>query len=187
MQNIPDSLQNLTNLVYLDFDGNASLGDLGTWWSTIYNSYGVNIQSNITPLGQPVSISASPLYPYIQIQNTTAWDGGECGLTYEEVTNLNAYFRPEERNTAHDWCAKISIDLHHKSLSDIPDAIGKLHNLTYLELSNNQISIIPESIGNLTSLAYLSLYNNPLTTLPDSFANLVNLKVLDLSGNGNPN
>lgn len=68
-------------------------------------------------------------------------------------------------------------------LTTLPESIGDLTQLTYIDIQFNNLTTLPESIGNLTSLEYLSLYNNSLTTLPDSFANLVNLKVLDLDGN----
>ncbi|MEA5502138.1 leucine-rich repeat domain-containing protein [Halotia wernerae UHCC 0503] len=44
-------------------------------------------------------------------------------------------------------------------LTEIPDAIAKLTNLTQLHLSYNKITQIPEAIANLTNLVRLSLSN----------------------------
>ena len=46
----------------------------------------------------------------------------------------------------------------------MPESIGNLTNLSWLNLYNNQLmGEIPSEIGNLTSLSYLSLHNNELT------------------------
>ena len=69
--------------------------------------------------------------------------------------------------------------------SEIPECIGALENLTYLNLSWNQIyGEIPESIGNLTNLTYLNLLSNQLTgEIPESIGNLINLTYLNLGLN----
>ena len=39
----------------------------------------------------------------------------------------------------------------------LPDAIGKLTQLTTLLLNNNQLTTLPDAIGKLTQLTYLNL------------------------------
>ena len=68
-------------------------------------------------------------------------------------------------------------------LTSIPESIGNLTNLTYLYLYNNQLTSIPESIGNLTNLIELYLGNNRLTSIPKSFKNLTKLKSLGVEKN----
>jgi len=65
----------------------------------------------------------------------------------------------------------------------LPENIGKLVNLTGLDLYNNQLASLPASISNLINLTSLALYNNRLTSLPESIGKLINLTSLDLSNN----
>ncbi|KAJ3675279.1 hypothetical protein LUZ60_004321 [Juncus effusus] len=75
------------------------------------------------------------------------------------------------------------VDLSNRGLKNLPEAVGKLKGLLYLNLSNNQLESIPDAIGQLDSLEELRLGNNQLTALPDSIGLMTNLKILDVSGN----
>jgi len=68
-------------------------------------------------------------------------------------------------------------------ISVLPESIGRLSNLTDLNLSSNRLTTLPESIGKLSNLTNLNLFNNKLTTLPNSIKNLKKLRYLDLSRN----
>ena len=65
----------------------------------------------------------------------------------------------------------------------LPDSIGNLSNLIWLNSANNRLTSLPDSIGNLSNLTNLDLYNNRLKNLPDSIGNLSNLLELDLCDN----
>nr|DAD18160.1 TPA_asm: hypothetical protein HUJ06_019623 [Nelumbo nucifera] len=65
----------------------------------------------------------------------------------------------------------------------LPISIGKLCNVTELNLSENQIMALPNSIGSLKALTKLDVHSNQLINLPVSFGDLVNLTDLDLHGN----
>jgi len=69
-----------------------------------------------------------------------------------------------------------------RALKEFPE-VTSLTNLKKLVVTNSLIAKIPETIGNLKSLEYLDLSIGDLTELPDSLANLKKLKYLDLSGN----
>ncbi|KAM2480764.1 hypothetical protein EV2_004558 [Malus domestica] len=79
-----------------------------------------------------------------------------------------------------------SLDLSSNKLEDeLPDSLGMLHNLQYVNLEFNNFSgKIPESIGKLSSLKTLNLsYNNMIGPIPDTLGQLPELVHLDLSGN----
>jgi Leucine-rich repeat (LRR) protein len=65
----------------------------------------------------------------------------------------------------------------------VQSEIGKLTNLTSLDLSNNALTNIPAELGQLKNLEVLNLANNKLTGLPYELGNLKNLTLLDLRGN----
>jgi len=67
--------------------------------------------------------------------------------------------------------------------NELPDSIGELSSLTYLDLDENKLTTLPDSIGKLSSLKKLDLIDNELTTLPDSIGKLSSLTELDLSYN----
>ncbi|XVE92342.1 hypothetical protein REPUB_Repub01dG0089000 [Reevesia pubescens] len=75
------------------------------------------------------------------------------------------------------------VELSGRQLRLLPEALGKLHGLVYLNLSNNQIEVIPDSIGGLKKLEELDASSNLLQNLPDSIGYLLNLRVLNVSGN----
>ena len=77
----------------------------------------------------------------------------------------------------------VSLDLYYMRLNELPDCIGNLTNLEYLNLNRNQLTALPESIGNLINMEVMSFMNNQLTSLPESIGNLTNLKELYLTGN----
>ena len=78
------------------------------------------------------------------------------------------------------------LDLWNRSISgQIPSSIGKLINLSSLDLSYNQlVDSIPKEIGDLGNLTSLNLSYNKLSgPIPMEIGNLVNLVELDLGYN----
>ena len=69
-------------------------------------------------------------------------------------------------------------------MKDIPDEITNLKNLEQLwiggENGGNSISALPEEIGKLENLTSLNLYGNPISELPESLKMCRKLKYLCL-------
>eukprot|EP00250_Pteridium_aquilinum_P033243 c5359_g1_i1 orf=893-4372(-) len=67
----------------------------------------------------------------------------------------------------------------------VPNGLGRLKHLVYLDLSSNSLSgTLPSDVGQLQELQYFMVADNNLTgTIPESFGKLASLVVLDLSGN----
>ncbi|XP_027338784.1 putative disease resistance protein At3g14460 [Abrus precatorius] len=67
-----------------------------------------------------------------------------------------------------------------RELDILPDSIGELIHLRYLDLSQTSIKTLPESLTKLYHLQTLKLYEcYSLTMLPSGMQNLVNLRHLD--------
>ncbi|KAL5999695.1 hypothetical protein ACLOJK_037980 [Asimina triloba] len=69
------------------------------------------------------------------------------------------------------------------SLVKLPDAIGKIKHLRYLDLSYSNIVELPEAVSHLHNLQRLNLnYCRKLENLPRDMARLVNLRHLEIEG-----
>ncbi|RVW49976.1 Plant intracellular Ras-group-related LRR protein 5 [Vitis vinifera] len=78
------------------------------------------------------------------------------------------------------------LDLQGKLMEKIewlPTSIGKLSDITELNLSENRIMALPSTMSGLRALTKLDVHSNQLINLPDSIGELVNLADLDLHAN----
>ncbi|CAL2241822.1 unnamed protein product [Prunus armeniaca] len=129
-----------------------------------------------------------------QNKDCCKWDGVHCSNQTGHVVELELYFvqgkiSPKLIELQH--LEYLDLRGNNFSRSQIPDFIGSLSNLRYLDLSNAKFGgVIPYQLGNLTNLEYLdlgcryhlfcspySIYAKNLNWLP----NLSRLKYLDLT------
>ncbi|XP_031126813.1 receptor-like protein EIX2 [Ipomoea triloba] len=134
------------------------------------------------------------LSSWITEQDCCKWEGVECDNTTGHVTTLDLHstsqadsLRGELRNSLLDLPYLRHLDLSHNDFHyiQIPDFIGSLKNLEYLNLSSaNFRGIVPDHLGNLSSLQYLDLSgsgHNLRVNNHDWLSQLSCLKVIDLS------
>lgn len=116
------------------------------------------------------------------IQSIATWQNDEIRTNSNNQQNIHlagskfieCYLRIEE---------PYDLDLNHLGLTTLPQAIGQLRSLQYLNCSDNNISSIPNSISELSNLRNLNISNNAIRgTLPD-LSSLNDLRIFVASHN----
>ncbi|XP_034938811.1 protein flightless-1 [Chelonus insularis] len=164
LNNIPSSLESLTNLQELDLSQNA-LPRIPDALYSLPNLKRLNLSDNqISELS-----SAIEMWQKLEVLN----------LCRNKLTTLPASL------------CKIST-LRHLFLNDnqldfegIPSGIGKLSSLQIFSAAKNHLEMIPEGLCRCGSLKKLILSSNQLITLPDAIHFLTDLEQLDLRDNPN--
>ncbi|XP_059450839.1 putative disease resistance protein RGA1 [Corylus avellana] len=77
-----------------------------------------------------------------------------------------------------------ALNLSNLNIQEVPNFIGKLKHLRFLDLSRNGgIKLLPTSITKLQNLQTLNLENcSGLTELPEDMSNLISLRHLEIDG-----
>ncbi|XP_004499780.1 disease resistance protein RPM1-like [Cicer arietinum] len=70
------------------------------------------------------------------------------------------------------------LDFQNSLLNSIPDNLGNLFHLRYLNLSHTKVKILPSSIGNLINLETLDLRQTKVHELPKEINKLTKLRLL---------
>ncbi len=89
----------------------------------------------------------------------------------------------EERIEAAADMGATSLSLHGLNLTELPESLSELTQLTRLDVSGNLLEALPESLGQLKKLERLFAYQNRLRVLPDWLADLGQLRVLQFWAN----
>ncbi|MED6217397.1 hypothetical protein PIB30_017244 [Stylosanthes scabra] len=110
----------------------------------------------------------------------------ECLRTFLYTNHSSIYLTETRRTTeACDILPKNKYlrVLSYCELTIVPDSIGELIHLRYLNLSRSAFKTLPESLCKLCNLQTLRLkYCSKLTMLPNGMCNLVKLRHLDITG-----
>jgi len=100
------------------------------------------------------------------------FEPGELGLQVWEDGELVALSLGPDRSSTFGY-----------GLRELPDSLGELRALRYLDLHANALRDVPSSLGDLGSLRHLYLFRNRLVALPDRVGDLRSLETLIVSGN----
>ncbi len=163
---LPDSLSNLTGLLYLDLSGNYFSGSIPASWG------GFSSLTHLILDDSGLSGSIPTELGNISSLQWLALNDNDLTGTIPASLGTPPYLR--------------YINLSGNDLTGtIPASLGSLSNLENLWLHNNGLTgSIPSEIGNLSDLENLLFYGNELTgSIPASLGSLMFLLDLDLSGN----
>jgi Leucine-rich repeat (LRR) protein len=75
------------------------------------------------------------------------------------------------------------LEMRLQPIRKLPDDLALITDLTTLHVMNSDLTELPETIGNLTSLQDLTIVGTHIKKLPDSIGNLKNLVSLNLAYN----
>lgn len=74
------------------------------------------------------------------------------------------------------------LDLSDNKFQRLPDHVGELSNLVYLNVSSNQLNVLPTTLKGLKSLQILNIENNAFRAFPETISELTTLKYLFVQG-----
>jgi Leucine-rich repeat (LRR) protein len=91
--------------------------------------------------------------------------------------NIRQFPRGLSESTLH------SLSLNHNEIDSVPEEVGYLRELQYLQLAYNGLMHLSDSLGSCTKLRYLKLNNNELTSLPGTLGSLHSLDSIHCNDN----
>ena len=201
LSDLPTSISYLDSLITLDISNNQLL-DLPDAICSLDVIDGDEFLFNDNHLCEPSTLPSCiiEIIDYTKQKCDVAYDEDDYQFIQEiivankiDTNGVNAvnkiydnvhWTRTENKNEFDQFIYRIQkIEWDDKKISEIPETIGLLDSLNWLELEYNQIKTIPSMIGNLKKLEYLQLYDNGLENLPEGIGNLTNLQVLHIHNN----
>jgi Leucine-rich repeat (LRR) protein len=80
-------------------------------------------------------------------------------------------------------CSEDTLKLANLGLTELPAAIGRFRDVPRLYAEGNRLATVPDQVGDMFRLTWLNLAQNRITSLPRSLAWLPELRTLYLSKN----
>ncbi|KAJ0850931.1 putative P-loop containing nucleoside triphosphate hydrolase, leucine-rich repeat domain superfamily [Helianthus annuus] len=100
---------------------------------------------------------------------------------YVAYKKFEAFKRAKSLRTFMAVSARVGSMLEWLSISEVPESVGNLRHLRYLNLSRTRITQLPENVSNLYNLEMLILFGcRSLAKLTNNFLKLKNLRHLDI-------
>ena len=126
----------------------------------------------------------SPLPESIgNLENLRTLSIKNCGLNHAIPESIGELKNLRKFELCSSWEKSYMMPIFSmNTLSTLPNTIGNLKNLEYLNVANCSFNSLPKTIGNLENLQYFDLRGLWVSSLPESIRNLRKLKRLDLRG-----
>lgn len=163
---VPSSLENLSNLYWLDFRSNSLSGDLEDWLGVFPQLTYLQLANNsfTGPIPQDLGLNTNLTDAYFNRNQLS----GSIPANIGNLTNLV-------------WLTLYDNDL----TGSLPSEIGNLQNLQYLYLyRNNFTGSLPSTIGNMQALKFLGLHTNSFSgQLPTTIGGMSSLTTMLLHYN----
>ncbi|KAK4487036.1 hypothetical protein RD792_006351 [Penstemon davidsonii] len=173
---IPYSISNLSNLNVLDLSDNYFSGNIPISLGNLQNLKFLNFETN--QLANDLSVNEQDFLTSLAncryLKHLLISDNSITGLLPKSIGSGNLSTSLES-----------FIALSCRISGTIPNEIGNLSNLIWLDLGDNELNgNIPPTLGKLESLQRLDLSGNRLQgSIPNIFCNLRNMYEARLSGN----
>ncbi|BFG24879.1 hypothetical protein CerSpe_111520 [Prunus speciosa] len=196
LYHIPGGIANMTNLKFLNLDGNSISSTIPKWLYSLshlqslflsHNSFHGEISSSLGNLTSIVNLDLNSNKVAGNIPNSL---GNLCKLTTLDMSNNNLNGSVSEIFESFSRCSSgqiESLSLSGNNLSGhLTDKLDHFEKLRVLDLASNSISgPLPPSFGNLSCLEFLRIDDNNLTGVVSQlhFTNLTRLVEFFASGN----
>ncbi|GLJ28628.1 hypothetical protein SUGI_0564190 [Cryptomeria japonica] len=171
---IPSSFKNLTDLLILDLAENELYGSIPSELGMLAHLWTLQLSNNYLSGGTvPMELGKLNLLTRLYLHTNQLVSDSSNTLAFLNALTICSHLQIIEMGNNH-------------FTGVLPPAIGQLSsNLVRLTLRNNMISgSIPQQIGNLTKLTYLDLGNNLFSgNIPSGIKRFHQLERLYLSGN----
>ncbi|WP_328876331.1 leucine-rich repeat domain-containing protein [Streptomyces sp. NBC_00287] len=183
LEHVPDGLGGLTHLTHLDLGGQTPRSlpkSIGQLTNLTYLDLGGHLDSRWPrPKAQVNSLTQGRSLMTALMKRTPGRFVDFVGVALTSATRGLTYLPKEIGRLAN----LTHLNLCQNKLTTLPPQIGELASLTHLDLRENGLTKLPKEIGQLTNLVHLDLRGNNLARLPRAIDQLPSLRVLDVSGN----
>jgi Leucine-rich repeat (LRR) protein len=184
LEQLPSSILQLRALEVLNLEGNR-LSNLPDEFAQLTQLKALNLSKNLLATLPPV-LSKLPQLAELSIGGNHIHQLPASIAALSALRILHWYHRPTLPLPRID--DKLSIlpvfdPYQGQPLKQIDDALAKLPNLEYLDLSHHGLAQLPANLHQLKQLKVLALAGNGYTTFPDFIGKLHHLQFLQLSAN----
>lgn len=128
-----------------------------------------------------------PLGGSDQLNNLLEEGNNVLPLSYRELSDIDGISELpvsfEGKTVLVKDIPNLQIFLNNNRLSELPEEITRLSNVSFIYLKNNRFTSIPGFLGRMSNLKGIYFTKNRITSLPDSLFRLSQLRKLEVAQN----